>query len=70
MISHICRNLKKKTLIETDNTSMVPKVDGMGKGEEKYIVPIWRLISSGDVIHYMIAMAENTVQCTWKLVRE
>ena len=49
---------------------MVPKVDGMGKGEEKYIVPIWRLISSGDVIHYMIAMAKNTVQCTWKLVRE
>ena len=57
MISHICRNLKK-TLIETDNTSMVPKVGGMGKGEEQYIFPILRLISSGDVIYYMVAMVK------------
>ena len=43
MISHICRNLKKKrTLIETDNTSMVPKGE-MGKGEEKYILPIVKI---------------------------
>ena len=68
---------KKIELIETKDKLVVTRGGGHGRGWAKWLkvligdkTEVIRWISSGDVMHSMVTVVNNTVLYIWKSLRE